>query len=94
MSHVVQGNADSADPKNDSMSLLVILAILLLALLSYLSAVANISFLALVCIQLHTVAGAACLATTVVSNIPIPLFFVPLHRKELEVEQHPNSSVS
>ena len=91
MSHVVQGNAESVDPKSDPMSLLVLLAMLLLVIFSYLSVVANISFLALVRIQLHTVAGAACLATTVVSNIPVPLFFVPV-RATLEVSESRTTS--
>ena len=86
MSHVVQGNhvsptspcADSDDPKNRSVSLPVLWALLLLVLLSYLALVANVSVLTLVRIQLHTVADTACLATTLVSNIPVPFFFVPV----------------
>ena len=73
--------ADFSGPQNRSGILLVLSTLLVLVMLSYVILAADVSYLALVRTQLHAVAGAACLATTLVSNIPVPLFFVPVRAK-------------
>ena len=55
-----------------------LLALLLLVMLRHVALVADVSFLALVRIPLHGVTGVVCLATMLVSSIPVPLFFVPV----------------